>query len=60
VSSLLTESIPTRVETVIDGEMPPWRYELNHPRARLSEAELQALVEGLAISLGVDIDEDGD
>lgn len=35
------------VETIEDGEMPPLRYELAHPEARLTEAEVHDLKEGL-------------
>jgi hypothetical protein len=38
--------------TVADGEMPPLRYILAHPDARLSDAELRALVEGLRATMG--------
>jgi hypothetical protein len=34
-------------EVVSEGEMPPWFYLPLHPRARLSEAEKQALIQGL-------------
>lgn len=39
-------------EVVDEGEMPPWQYKLLHPKARLSSAELQALVRGLEATLG--------
>ena len=35
-------------ETVLEGEMPMRSYLLIHPEARLSDAEKQALAEGLA------------
>lgn len=35
------------VETIVEGEMPPLRYELAHSRARLSKTELRELTEGL-------------
>ena len=41
-------------ETVEDGEMPPFRYTVNHPEARLDGAERQALIRGLAETLGTD------
>jgi hypothetical protein len=34
-------------EVVSEGEMPPWFYLPLHPRARLSDAEKQALIQGL-------------
>lgn len=39
-------------ETVEDGEMPPFRYEINHPEARLDDAERTALIRGLQQTLG--------
>ena len=44
-------------ETIEDGEMPPLRYELANPDARLSEGEKQRFIRGLTRSFGV---EDGD
>jgi hypothetical protein len=41
-------------ETVVDGEMPPFRYTINHPEARLDGAERQALIRGLRQTLGDD------
>jgi hypothetical protein len=38
-------------ETVEDGEMPPFRYEVNHPEARLDDTERQALIRGLQETL---------
>ena len=35
------------VETVLDGEMPPLQYTLIHPDARLSDADVKALADGL-------------
>jgi hypothetical protein len=35
-------------EVVSEGEMPPWFYLPLHPRARLSDGEKQALIQGLA------------
>ncbi len=35
-------------ETVLEGEMPMRSYLLTHPEARLTDAERQALIEGLA------------
>jgi hypothetical protein len=39
-------------ETVRERHMPPRSYLLAHPSARLSDAELAALADGLAKSLG--------
>jgi len=44
-------------ETVREGSMPPGTYLLTHPDARLTDAELTALAEGLATNLG---DEEGE
>jgi hypothetical protein len=41
-------------ETVEDGEMPPFRYTINHPEARLDDAERRALIRGLNQTLGDD------
>lgn len=41
-------------ETVVDREMPPFRYTINHPEARLDDAERQALIRGLRQTLGDD------
>jgi hypothetical protein len=38
-------------EVVLEGEMPPAQYLLMHPEARLTEAEKQALLDGLRNSL---------
>lgn len=43
-------------ETVLDGEMPPWYYELAHPEARFSDAERDELVQGLIRTFGTDDD----
>ena len=39
-------------ETVEDGSMPPRRYLLAHPDARLSDAELAALTAGFTATFG--------
>lgn len=41
-------------ETIEDGEMPPLRYELANPDARLSEDEKRRLMRGLEGTIGVD------
>lgn len=41
-------------ETVRDGEMPPFRYVINHPEARLDDSEREALIRGLVQTLGDD------
>ncbi|HEX2052521.1 MAG TPA: heme-binding domain-containing protein [Actinomycetota bacterium] len=43
-------------ETVEEGEMPPLRYAVNHPEARLNESERAALLRGLQQTLGSDDD----
>ncbi|HUG16155.1 MAG TPA: heme-binding domain-containing protein [Thermomicrobiales bacterium] len=40
-------------ETIRDGEMPPFRYTLAHPDARLSEQEKQELIDGFIASFGI-------
>lgn len=35
-----------------EGEMPPWRYRVAHPEARLSEREREELVAGLVATFG--------
>lgn len=35
-------------EAISGGSMPPWYYKLAHPRSRLSQAEKQELIAGLA------------
>ena len=40
------------VESVRDGEMPTWDYELLHPNARLSGADMQAFLDGLTATFG--------
>ena len=39
---------------VQDGSMPPWDYLLLHPAARLSDADRQALVDGMAATFGAE------
>ena len=39
-------------ETVGDGSMPPGQYLLTHPDARLTDAELSTLANGLTATLG--------
>ena len=39
-------------QSVRDGNMPPWYFVPLHPEARLSPAERQALIQGLAATLG--------
>lgn len=40
------------VEVVVEGEMPPLRYLLAHPEARLDDADRRLLVETLRAALG--------
>jgi mono/diheme cytochrome c family protein len=44
-------------ETVLEGSMPPGAYTLLHQEARLTDQEMDALVEGLVATFG---SEDGD
>jgi len=39
-------------QTVRDGSMPPWYYSLFYPEARLTSEEKQALIQGLAATIG--------
>jgi hypothetical protein len=48
------------VEVVGEGEMPPWDYLLLHPDARLSDADTQALIEGLGKTFGAGAATEGD
>jgi hypothetical protein len=46
-------------ETVIEGEMPPPYYtRFAHPEARLSDAELQRLIDGLEATFGSEDDDE--
>lgn len=45
-------------ETVRERSMPTWDYMLTHPDARLSDAELSVLADGLAATLGDGGDDD--
>jgi cytochrome c551/c552 len=40
------------VEVVSEGELPPWDCLILHPDARLSDADTQALVDGLSRTFG--------
>lgn len=40
------------IEVVREGEMPPQAYTIMHPEARLSDAEKQALIDGLRATFG--------
>jgi mono/diheme cytochrome c family protein len=52
------DEIKDLIEVVADDEMPPRRYTFLHPEARLSEAEKQRLIDGLASTFGGEIDRD--
>lgn len=43
-------------ETILDGEMPPRRYTLLHPEARLDDAEAQVLIAAFLRMAGEDLD----
>lgn len=47
-------------KTVREGSMPPRTYLLTHPDARLTDAELATLVDGLAATFGEDEEDEGD
>jgi len=38
-------------EVIDGGEMPPWYYALMHPKAKLSDSEKQALIDGLSATI---------
>ncbi len=40
------------VESVVEGEMPPFSYALTHPDARLSDTDRAILIEGLRATFG--------
>lgn len=47
------------VESVTEGEMPPWDYLILHPEARLSDADERMFVDGLTQTFGAgESDED--
>jgi hypothetical protein len=49
------------VESVREGEMPPWDYPITHPGARLSEADIRTFIDGLTRTFGSgEQDDDGD
>jgi hypothetical protein len=39
-------------EEVREGEMPPWYYLPTHPEARMTKAEKEAFIRGLALTFG--------
>ena len=47
-------------ESVMDGEMPTWDYQLMHPEANLSAADRQVLIDGLIATFGAGDREHGD
>lgn len=53
------EEAEEAAETVADGEMPPLRYTIINPDARLSDAEKRQLIVGLRATLGGDGDNSG-
>ena len=52
------EEAEESAETVREGSMPPRTYLLTHPEARLTDAELAALADGLAATLGEESEDD--
>ncbi len=40
-------------EAINNGQMPPAKYTLMHPNARLTDAQRQQLVQGLLATLGL-------
>jgi hypothetical protein len=47
-------------ESVREGSMPPRFYLLTHPDARLTDAEIAALVAGFTATIGAAVDVDGE
>jgi mono/diheme cytochrome c family protein len=47
-------------ETVREGSMPPYTYLLTHPTARLTEADLTELTDGLSATFGDGGEDDDD
>lgn len=45
------------IEVILEGEMPPDKYMLLHPEARLSNTETKALISGLQATFGGSIGE---
>jgi hypothetical protein len=52
------EEIKDLIEVIADDEMPPLRYTFLHPEASLSNAEKQALIDGIARTFGGEVDQD--
>jgi hypothetical protein len=47
-------------EVIAEGEMPPDRYTIVHPSAVLNDAEKEQLMQGLARTIGAELDGDED
>jgi hypothetical protein len=45
-------------EVIADGEMPPVRYIIAHPPGALSDGEKQELMQGLARTIGAELDDE--
>jgi len=54
------EEAKDAAEVIADGEMPPDRYTIVHPTAVLTDAEKEELMQGLARSIGAELDSDED
>jgi hypothetical protein len=54
VLNLSTEApdVDEMIETIQEGEMPPWQYKPLHAGARLSDGEKQELIRGLRATFG--------
>ncbi len=52
------DEIKDLIEVIADDEMPPRRYTLLHPDAKLSESERQRLMDGIARTFGEEVDQD--
>jgi hypothetical protein len=47
-------------EVIAEGEMPPGRYTIVHPTAVLTDAEKEELMQGLARTIGAELDGEDD
>jgi mono/diheme cytochrome c family protein len=48
------EEVDEITDVISEGEMPPRQYLLIHPEARLTDAEINALIAGLKATFGAD------
>ena len=53
------EEAKDAAEVIAEGEMPPDRYTIVHPAALLNDIEKEELMQGLARTVGAELDGDG-